>query len=275
MRFSALFLLISTVFVFNFFSTSGTAEPSDVLAIVGNHKITQKDFDLRYQEVLSKTINPPTKGQFLEDLVRYEIGLQEAEKRNLRDDVIVKERINQEIYKGLIERELAKEIEQIKITEKEMKAYYKNNPEIRTSHILIQLKPDANTQEKASAKKRADEIFDEVRKSKKDFKDLVKLYTDDAFNRDNGGDVGWQTRVTLVPNYYEAALKLKEGRISPLIETQFGFHIIQLTGIRDYSEANKAQIRAALFDEKRKLIFNNYFADLKKKYSIKIVKKPD
>ncbi len=256
------------------YSSSLFAAPQDVLAVIDGRKITQEDFDLRYNEVVSKTINAPTKEQFLEDLIRYEMGLQEARKRNLINDPIVKERINQEIYKGLIERDLSGKIEKIEVVEKEMKAYYRDNPQIRTSHILIQLKPNPNDEERKAAFKRAQEIYKEVKGSKRPFKDLVRLYTDDTFNKDNGGDVGWQSRVTLVPNYYDAALKLKTNELSGLIETQFGFHIIQLTGKRPYEDADKAQIRAAVYDEKRKDIFNDYFANLRKKYKIKVLKKP-
>ncbi|MNT15450.1 peptidylprolyl isomerase [compost metagenome] len=62
---------------------------------------------------------------------------------------------------------------------------------------------------------------------------------------------------------------MKVGEIKGLIETQFGFHIIKLTGRRSYENANKRQIRAAVFDEKRRQAFNEYFDKLKKNYTIK------
>ncbi|MNU01283.1 peptidylprolyl isomerase [compost metagenome] len=62
---------------------------------------------------------------------------------------------------------------------------------------------------------------------------------------------------------------MKIGEVKGLIETQFGYHIIKLTGRRSFENANKRQIRAAVFDEKRRLIFNEYFDKLKKTYSIK------
>src|SRR6185436_3857332 len=117
---------------------------------------------------------------FLEDLIRYKIGLQEATKRDIKDDPIVAERINQEIYKGLIEKELGKPVEAIKISEDDLKNYYSKNPEIRSSHILIEVKPTANTAEHAAAKKRAEEIYAKVKESKKSFDELVNLYSDDT-----------------------------------------------------------------------------------------------
>lgn len=252
--------------------TTSVALADDVVAVVGNKQITSKELNDKYEDVVKQTINPPSKEVFLEDLIRYEMGVQEAYKKNLQDDPIVKERIRQEIYKGLIERELGKAISQIKVNEKEMQAYYKKNPEIRTSHILIEFRPDATDDQKKAAYKRAQEIFEEVKKSKRPFEELVGLYTDDVLSKRTGGDVGWQSGLTLVPPYYDAALKMKVGEVKGLIETQYGYHIIKVTGRRGYNDANKRQIRAAVFDEKRKDIFDAYFARLKKQYPVKVNK---
>lgn len=258
--FSILMLISATAFA---------QKSTDVVAQVGKKSITLEDFNKKYNEVRSQTINPPTKDQFLEDLVRYEVGVQEAEKRKLQNDPIVQDRFNQEMYKALLEKDLGQRIQKIQVSDAEMKAWYARNPELRTSHILIEFKAGATPQQVAEAKKRATEIYDEVKKSKRPFEELVKLYSDDALSKQVGGDIGWQSRITLVPNYYDAVANLKVGDITGLIETQFGFHIIKLTGRRSFENANKRQIRAAVFDEKRKQIFNDYFDKLKKAYPIK------
>ena len=153
-----------------------------------------------------------------------------------------------------------------------MQNYYSANPELRTSHILIELKPNANQQEHAAAKKRALEIHAEVKKSKRPFEELVALYTDDLITKKTGGDTGWQTPLTIVPEYYAGAAKLKIGQISPLIETKYGFHIVKLTGKNAYKDADKRVIRSAVMDQKKKKIFDNYFSKLKTKYSVKVNK---
>lgn len=242
------------------------------VAVVGNKNISVKDLNDKYEEVLKQTLNPPTKEVFLEDLVRYEMGLQEAMKRNIQDEPIVKERIRQEIYKGLIEKELGKAVGEIKVTEKEMQAFYQKNPEVRTSHILIEFRPDATDDQKKAAKERAKEIYEEVKKSKRPFEELVGLYTDDVLSKRTGGDVGWQSRMTLMPSYYNSALAMKVGEVKGLIETQYGYHIVKVTGRRGYNDANKQQIRMAVFDEKRKELFDGYFAKLKKQYPVRINK---
>lgn len=241
----------------------------EVVAQVGNKKITVEEFNRKLGEVKSQTLNPPTKAQFLEDLVRYEVGLQEAEKRGFEKDPLVQERMKQELYKALLEKELGEKVQKIAVSDKEMQEYYKKNPELRTSHILIEFKPGSTAEQKAEAKKRATEIYEEVKKSKRPFEELVKLYSDDPLSKQTGGDVGWQSRMTLVPAYYDAAFGMKIGEIKGLIETQFGYHIIKLTERHSFENANKRQLRAAVFDEKRRLTFNDYFEKVKKSYNIK------
>lgn len=254
-----------------FFSFAAQAQ-SEVIATVGDEKIAIDEFSKRYEEVRKQSLNPPPRELFLEDLIRYKIGLLEAEKRKIKDDPIVAERIQQEIYKGLIEKELGKTVEGIKINENDLVAHYKKNPEIRTSHILIEIKPGSSATERAAAKKRADDIYSQVKSSKRSFEELVNLYSDDTATKQAGGDIGWQTKITLVPAYYNTAELLKVGAISRLVETEFGFHIIKLTGRNPYTKANKRQIRAAVFDEKRKQIFDKYFEKLKSSYKVRVLK---
>lgn len=244
---------------------------SDVaVATVGNKKITLEEFNRKYNEVKNQAMNPPTKALFLEDLVRYEVGLQEALRLKLDKDPIVIDRMNQEMYKGLLEKEIGQKVQKLQVSDAEMKTFYKNNPELRTSHILIEFKPGATPEQIAEAKKRATEIYDEVRKSKRPFEELVKLYSDDPLTKQLGGDVGWQSRATVVPSYYEAALGMKINDIKGLIDTPLGFHIIKLTGRHTFEESNKRQVRASVFDEKRKVVFDDYFDKLKKQYPIKV-----
>jgi peptidyl-prolyl cis-trans isomerase C/peptidyl-prolyl cis-trans isomerase D len=262
-------MLLSLV-VSAFFQLQALAQNKDILATVGNKTITVQEFDAKYKEVRAKAINPPTREQFLEDYIRYHIGLQEAQKKNLQNDPVVKEQMEQALYKGLLERELSDAVNKIQISEAEMREYYKNNPELRSSHILIELKMDATPEQRAEAKKRAEEIFKEVKASKRPFEELVKLYSDDALTKANGGDLGFQSRATLIPSFYETLRSMKIGEIRGVIESPYGYHIVKLTGIRSYENADKRQLRAQVFDLKRKKIFDQYFEKLKQSYPVKI-----
>lgn len=241
------------------------AKKDEVVAKVGNRSITVEDFNRRYNEV-KNTFNPPTKKQFLEDLVRFEMGLAEASLKGTEKDPIYQEKVKAELYKSYLEKELGEEIQKIPVSEKEMEAFYKANPELRFSTIIIEVKPGATAAQKAEAKKRATEIYEEVKKSKRPFEELVRLYSDDMITKPLGGDAGFQSRITLTPTYYEAISNMKVGEVKGLIETPFGLHIVKLTARRAYQDADKRQLRMAVHNEKRIKIFNDHFLALKKKY---------
>lgn len=258
-----LFLLILGIGV-------GLPSHAQVLATVGGAKIMTEEFNRKLDEIRKQAMNPPTADQFLEDLVRFEIGVQEAEKAKLQNEPAVKDRYRQILYSALLEMRLGKKIEDIKITENEMRDHYKTAPELRLAHILIEVKENANPNDRQVAHKRAQEILAEVKKSKRPFEELVRLHTEDLSTKETGGDIGLQSKVTLSPQIYDTAMKMKQGEVNGLIETPLGFHIIKVLEKRPYDLADKRQLRAAIFDGKRAKIFNDYFDDLKKNYKVEI-----
>lgn len=262
--------MLKEVFIAVVVGVSAQSAWAQTVAKIGKVEISLKDFKDRYAEVRRQTINPPTPEIFLDDLIRFEMGIQEAEKRKLENEPEVKERLRQELYKALVEKEIGKKVDSIKVNEAEMKKYYKDNPEIRSSHILIEVKPDASPEQIAAASKRADEIYAEVKKSKRPFEELVKLYSDDFNSKSTGGDVGYHNRISIsvAPTYYEALLSLKTNELSKPVRTQYGFHIIKNTGRRRFEDANRAQLRAAVYDQKRKVVFDQYFKSLGSRYSV-------
>ena len=256
-----------------FFTHFSFAQTNAVLADVGGKKITSEEFNKKYKEVLdavSSSGGPvPSKSEFLEDLVRYELGLLEAEKRNLKNDAVFQERYRQELYKVLLEKELGEKAQRIQISEAEMKAWYARNPSIRYSNILVDVKPGATAEQKEEARKRAQEIFADVKKSKRPFDELVRLYSDDTLSKQFGGDAGFQSPLTVMPQVYAAAKAAKTGEIVGPVETLFGFHIMKVTGRASFEQANRIQIRQAVFNEKRKGLLDDYFAKLKRQYPVK------
>lgn len=256
--------------LFIFLSLGAFSQPSmaQVVAKVGNVEISQKEFMARYDEVKKSTINPPTPEVFLEDLIRFEIGVQEAQKLKLENDPVVYERIRQELYKGYVEKEIGKQVDAIKITEAEMKASYDKKPEIRSSHIFIELKRGATPEETKIARGRAVEIYKEVKGSKRPFEELVKLYSDDTLSKTTGGDIGYQNQINNVPTLYDAMLKMRVGDVGGPFQTPMGFHIIKITGRRSFKDADHVAIRAGVLNEKRKAIFDAFFKKISGRYSV-------
>jgi hypothetical protein len=249
------------------------AQSGGVVADVAGKKISVGDFNKKYNEVLetvSMSGGPaPSKSEFLEDLVRYELGLMEAEKRNVKSDPLFQERMRQELYKVLLEKELGAKTQKIQISDAEMKDWYTKNPSIRYSNILIDVRPGATPEQKEEARKRAKEIFADVKASKRPFEELVKLYSDDTLSKQFGGDAGFQSSLTVMPQVYAAAKSAKTGEIVGPVETLFGFHIMKITGRATFEQANRIQIRQAVFNEKRRALLDGFFASLKKQYPVK------
>ncbi len=260
---------IQSLILFSFFAVSSFAQ---TVAVVGKKTITLQEFKQKFDEVKKQAINAPPPEYFIEDLVRYEVGVQEAEKQKLQDDPFVKDQTRQAMYKLLIEKAIGEKVNQIKVTEGEMRGFYEKNPEVHTEHILIEMKKDISVEDTAIAEKRAKEILEEVKKSKRPFEELVKLYSDDVLSKNNKGDIGFQSRTSLVPQYYDAALKMRTGEVSGLVRTRYGYHIIKMLGKHTFDQANRRQIRAAVFDDKRKNLFDGFFANLKKSYKIEVNK---
>jgi|WetSurMetagenome_2_1015567.scaffolds.fasta_scaffold15654_2 peptidyl-prolyl cis-trans isomerase SurA len=104
--------------------------------------------------------------------------------------------------------------------------------EFELSHIYIVPKPDATVE--AKTRQIMQSILDSIRAGG-DFADFAKRYSTDPGSAASGGDLGWEKRGVFVREFEETAFGLKEGDISGIVKTQFGFHIIQLLGRRGES----------------------------------------
>jgi peptidyl-prolyl cis-trans isomerase C/peptidyl-prolyl cis-trans isomerase D len=262
--------MIGLVFGLAWCLTSGPAVGAQTLATVGSVQITVEEFNRRLGELRGKVVALPTNQEFLEDLIRYKLGLQEAERLKLAQDPVVRERFDQVVYNSLLDREIGPKLEKVAVRESEMKAYYVANPELHLAHVLIDVREDAPAEEREAARKLAREKLAEIRRHPRPFEEFVKLYSDDPSTKDNGGDLGYQTRATLLPDIYDLAVKMKVGDITGPVETKDGFHILKLIDRRAYDLADKRQIRTALIDQARVELFNAYFERLKKQKGFRV-----
>jgi peptidyl-prolyl cis-trans isomerase SurA len=102
---------------------------------------------------------------------------------------------------------------------------------IHTRHILIRYRgaknaPQDLTRTKEDARALADRLHNELGAPGADFETTARRHSDDS-SADRGGDVGTLGRGRLAPEYEEAAFALQPGALSPVVETEFGFHVIQ------------------------------------------------
>ncbi|MDK2970566.1 MAG: peptidyl-prolyl cis-trans isomerase [Candidatus Sumerlaeota bacterium] len=107
------------------------------------------------------------------------------------------------------------------------KAKFSQPEEVTASHILLGFESGDSDEQKAEKKKKIEELRAKVLAGE-DFAALAKEYST-CPSRARGGDLGSFTKGRMVPAFEEAAFKLEEGKVSDVVETQFGYHIIKVT----------------------------------------------
>ncbi|WP_099353388.1 peptidylprolyl isomerase [Fredinandcohnia onubensis] len=156
-------------------------------------------------------------------------------------DAIV-EQNGEEFVRELLKSDMLKEkaaLEEVEVKEGEV---------VKASHILAQVPQDATEEQKAEAKKKIEEAKAKLDSGEK-FEDVAQEYSEDG-SAQNGGDLGWFGKGRMVPEFEEVAFTLKEGETSDIVESQFGYHIIKVTGTTEgfdkMEQEKKDEIRKAL-----------------------------
>jgi peptidyl-prolyl cis-trans isomerase SurA len=135
----------------------------------------------------------------------------------------------------LAERMQGQITEKATVTPSEVQAFFANiprdslpffNSDVEIREIVY--KPVVSPEEKAKARTQIDDLRRRVTELGEDFAVLAKKYSDDTGSGSAGGDLGWQKRGTFVPEFEAMAYKLEKGQTSPVIETEFGYHFMQL-----------------------------------------------
>ncbi len=165
----------------------------------------------------------------------------------------------------------------ITIPEEEIRAYYEENPsyfdspeKVTASHILIQVAQDADAAAKAEAMKKIEAVKAKA-DAGEDFAALAKEFSEGP-SGPSGGDLGSFGRGEMVKPFEDAAFSMEIGEISGVVETQFGYHIIKLTGKTEpgtlaYDEAREA-ILGFLKKDKEQSAVADYVESLKEKYPV-------
>ncbi|MBT4759507.1 MAG: peptidylprolyl isomerase, partial [Nitrosomonadales bacterium] len=160
---------------------------------------------------------------------------------------------------------VAEILPKVKITDAEVKQYFEENKaqfegsqERRAKHILLSTDSDMTNEELNETRKLAESVRDRAIKSPKKFDDLAKEHSKDSESAKKGGDLGFFSRGMMVKEFDETVFDMKVGDVSPLVKTQFGFHIIKLTEIKGEEvtfDSVKAQIKGEILYAKAQQIY--------------------
>jgi peptidyl-prolyl cis-trans isomerase D len=170
----------------------------------------------------------------------------------------------------------------ITVTQGELKTYFEQNQsnmaskeERRASHILINAAKDISSADKATAKEKALGVLEILKKSPTQFSELAKKNSQDPISAANGGDLGFFAKGAMVKAFEDAAFSLKKGEISGVVESDFGFHIIQLTDIKSAAGANFQQVRASLEVDLKKQLAQKKYAENAEQFSNLVYEQAD
>jgi peptidyl-prolyl cis-trans isomerase C len=195
------------------------------------------DGELLYQLVEKKGLTPTAqeidteieaqKGRFGGDL---ELGKALESQGLTLDDLRLE--LKKEIgIQKLIESEF---VPAVVVSAEEKRKFYDENPtqmqrpdQFRAAHILILVPEGATPEAKEEARKKAGAILSML-DAGQDFAELARKNSEDPGSKDSGGELPWMSPGQTVPPFEAAALALAPGQLSPVVETDFGFHIIKL-----------------------------------------------
>ncbi|GAA4000750.1 SurA N-terminal domain-containing protein [Comamonas faecalis] len=170
----------------------------------------------------------------------------------------------------------------ITLNEDDLRTYYKENAqrlagqeERRASHILITVDKDAPPAEREAAKAKAEKLLEQVRKDPSSFARVAREESQDPGSAVNGGDLGFFGRGAMVKPFEDAVYALKKGEISDLVETDFGYHIIELTDVKAPAVPSFETMRPGLEAELKQQQAQRKFAEMAESFANTVYEQPD
>lgn len=171
---------------------------------------------------------------------------------------------------------------QIKVDDADVKTYYEQNisrykseEQRRASHILISAGKAASVGEKANAKSKAEALLAQLRKTPAEFARLAKENSQDPGSAERGGDLDFFGKGMMVKPFEDTAYKLKEGEISELVESDFGYHIIRLTAIKPAVTRSLAEVKDTIVDEIKRQQAGKKYNELAEQFTNMVYEQSD
>jgi len=238
--------------------------------------------ELLYYEAKKKGIKIPEEdiNKVMEELIK-KYGSKERLKKLVEQTGISFEEFKDELRKRLMIDQLLREYVQTTLTDEDLKKYYEKNkykfkePEsLKVRYIYIKRDP-TKLEGRKIAKERAEKAYKEIQEGK-DFGDVAAKYSDDL-SRIKGGDVGYVHKGRFEKKVEDKIYQLKVGQISPIIETQMGFHIVKIEGKRPERvvpfEKIKDKLKKELTEKLQKEKYEKLLEDARKDLKVIIYEK--
>ncbi|MBL8330319.1 MAG: SurA N-terminal domain-containing protein [Rubrivivax sp.] len=170
----------------------------------------------------------------------------------------------------------------LSVSEDELRKYYAENAsrytaaeERRASHILIKADKAAPAPEKQKAKARAEELLAQLRKAPASFADVARKNSEDVGSAERGGDLDFFGRGAMVKPFEDAVFGMKPGEISPVIESDFGYHVIRLDAVRGGEKKPFEAVRAEIDSEVKRQLAQRRYAEAAEQFTNTVYEQAD
>lgn len=242
--------------------------PETILATFSGQTITLEEFNQSWEEVPEDYKLQLDKSMILDQMISEKLLIQEAKNMGLEEDNDVLEQIKkiteQILVQGLIEREI---LDKINVNDVEVLVYYEQNKDSFTEkeqfhlyNILLETEEEAQ------------DVLEQL-KAGKDFSEIA-IEKSTGPSAAQGGDLGYLSRGSIIPEIEDVVFALELGKLSEIIKTDFGFHILKITEKKPETvkalEEVKEDIIQTLLPDKQKDAFENLLEELKDKAEIEI-----
>lgn len=191
-------------------------------------------------------------------------------------------KVPEELRAEYVQLSLDTLLPQITIKPEDVKSWYDSHKERfqqpeerRASHILIMVDAKASPADKAKAKAKAEAVLKEVQQNPGKFADIAKRDSQDPGSAAKGGDLGFFAKGAMVKPFDDAVFKLKDGQLSGLVQSDFGYHIIKLTGIKAGKVASLDEVKGQIETELKKQEASRKFAEMAEAFSNTVYEQAD
>jgi len=239
-------------------ATATAGDPDPIVISAGSCTVRKSEFEAALKTLPAEYqsfAQGPGRKQFADDYLRMRLLASEGTKAGLQNDPEVINQLNLMRENLVATAELKKIDSGITVTDAEVQKAYadgaKQYEQVKARHILIAPKGSAAAQPgkkeltDAEAKAKAEDLRKQI-VGGASFDELAKKESDDVGSGARGGDLGSFSRGQMVPEFEQAAFNAKVGDVTPVVKTQFGYHIIK---VEAHDSAPLEQVRPAIEKE--------------------------
>ena len=207
---------------------SSTAENTEPLFTIDSLSVYPDEFMYAYQKSNKNKGQIEPIEEYLDLYIDFKLKVTEAKAKGIDTTKAYKNELNgylEEIKKPYL---TAEKVNKALVKE----TYNRLQQEINASHILIRVDKDANAEDTLKAYQKIKDIKNKF-EAGKSFEALAREYSEDPSAKNNNGLLGWFTAFQMVYPFESAAYQTEVGEVSPIIRTQFGYHLIKVNDKRE------------------------------------------